>query len=456
MNLSIKPESRIAPFILIILALLPFIILAFYAHPSPTDDYSYVLEAKEMGFWPAFKDRYMNWTGRFTMVTFLALNDYALSNIFFYRFVLIVFIILVPILFYVLISLIDPFKKLSYNLWITAIFNVLYYSLIPQVSEDLYWFAGVVCYQLSNILILLYLIFLLLATRSENYRTFYIVAGCIFTIAAVGTNEMTMSMVLMFNICIFYFFRKRYTFLYIILFVTVLASAVLLISPGNSNRTALFQNTYNITTGITLTFLGIGLYGWEWLPLTFITLFWGGWFFSKSKILMANITSNFFQSFSIIRVAIILVLVIGPAFFLPAYSSGQLPNPRAFHCVLLPYLLFCLYGTLYWLNAFPMKKVQGFFSLNFLSIAILVVSALLIIFIPEKYAVNNYKDAISDLSSGMARDFDKEMNQKYIDIEKQKNLFGNRELRCKPNSLYTSSVTDEMIKYYSMKGKEVE
>ena len=171
---------------------------------------------------------------------------------------------------------------------------------------------------------------------------------------------------------------------------------------------------------------------------------------------MDKISGNFFQSFSIINVAIILVLVIGPAFFLPAYSSGQLPNPRAFHCLLLPYLLFCLYGALYLLNVFPIEKVKGFFSINFLSIAILLVSVVLIFFIPEKYAANNYKDAISDLSSGMARDFDKEMNQKYIDIEKQKDLFGNRELRCKPNSLYTSSVTDEMIKYYSMKGKEVE
>ena len=456
MNLNIRPESRVAPFFLIILALLPFIILAFFAHPSPTDDYSYVLKAKEMGFGPAFKDWYINWTGRFTMVAFLALSDYALANIFFYRFTLIVFIVLFPVLFYVLISLIDPFKKPSYNLWITAIVNVLYYSLIPKVSEDLYWYAGVVCYQLSNIFILLYLIFLLLATRHEKYRILYVIAGCIFSIAAVGTNEMTMVMVLMFNICIFFFLRKQYTFLYVILLVTILASAVLLLSPGNSNRTGLFQNTFNITTGINLTVLGIGLYSWKWLPLTVIVLLVGFWFFSKSKILMANISGNFFQSFSIINLAIILVLVIGSAFFLPAYSSGQLPNPRAFHCVLLPYLLFCLYGALYLIQVLPIEKVKAFFSVNFFSIAILMVSALLMLFIPRKYAVNNYKDAISDLTSGMARDFDKEMNKKYIDIEKQKNLFSNRVLHNKPYSLYTDSISKDLIKYYSIKGKEVE
>ncbi len=88
---------------------------------------------------------------------------------------------------------------------------------------------------------------------------------------------------LLFNWFIFYFVRKKFPFTWFILFVTIIASIVVLIAPGNNTRVELFEDRFILKNGIIMTILGLGYYGWKWAPIIVICSFLMLSFLSQSN-----------------------------------------------------------------------------------------------------------------------------------------------------------------------------
>ena len=383
-------KRNILLFFLLAIALLPYLIICFYAAPY-ADDFCFGWTASaNIPFSQKILNQYLHWNGRYSADVLVNFHPLVTGQIIFYQFAAFLSIIATPfVLLFLLRLLVVDF---SFSVIASLLGSLFYLCYMPTITEGIYWFIGSCNYHLGNLFLLLHFIFLMksLATKDPSKYAF-LFSAFLLVIISIGFNEVGA-----FLIPLFYFSvmvwrgrlkaekQKLITALFIISFV---ASAFVFFSPGNFTRSNEFTERYNL------------LYSLFYASAQTIR-FWGTWILNLplillSLLLVANAEKIklrvFLFDYRILLAAIVVVVFAGS--FLPYFATGMLGQHRTinyvffFFLLLWPFFLlslsqkYLLYEKLNWL-----KGEFRIFSLTALSICWMTISG------NGKLIINDWKN----------------------------------------------------------------
>jgi len=394
-----------------------FFILALFNHPS-ADDFCYCARVKELGFWLSQKWWYLNWNGRFfntALLTLIPLVFYSLWSYKLIPVILIVFFILAVFLF--IRSLFKTILSSKQQLVLSTIIIFLYLYKLPSVVEGIYWLASSSLYLLPIILTLFF--FAILFDKKIQRHKLVKILLCLFSLAIVGSNEISMVMLDFFLFSLFCQAllkeKKIPKLLGVLVLIALISSVVVYFAPGNTIRSSVSLDPHNLLLSMVSTVFFIQKMSWEWIQTTPLWLL-VAFFFS---LLSVQRFGNFPKIHPILAVFSSFFLLF-LEFFVYFWSTGALPTGRILNFIYLSFLFgfflscfaFFQYFYLHWEKGSVTETTKQFFGFlkHFLNLIFLP----LLLF----YLVlgNNLKDAFLDLSQGTAARYNQEMKERYVKL----------------------------------------
>ena len=223
-------------------SLLPRIALTFYAYPS-ADDFCIVNETRDDGFWYMQLHSYLTWTGRYSAV-FLESIISQFDLIDGYPWVALLTLLMTFAAIHALVASVigtdmSRLRVAAISLTVAAVFI----GGLPSTVEAFYWMPGAASYQWGIITYLFWLSLLSLRFRRGDghqrpvWQTALIV---ILTLVLPGFNEVSAPIVFAtiggFILAERWRGRGHDRFLWMLLGIIVLVTAVCFVAPGNGNR----------------------------------------------------------------------------------------------------------------------------------------------------------------------------------------------------------------------------
>jgi hypothetical protein len=386
-------------------ALLPFVYLARYDHPS-ADDYVYVVQLQARGLWQMMTHYYFHWTGRYSLAFiywFSPVNFHSLAQ---YRIFPVIMIILFTVASIILLrSLVSPYLSFAQVIGLTCLLVFLYLSQAPSISEAFYWYSGASVYQLANILGML-LVATLVRRRGALKKDVWKVLGCaLLCIFIIGCNEVPLIITVLF---LLYHTKSRYSAdkkldpgLVFLCVVCVLSALVEVLAPGNSARLD-SEHSRSLAWTIAGTLSITAVYIAQWAgPLLAVSVLYVPFFGIPlaHKMRAAPTTARqvkdllwfFLGTFCILQVFIIWV-------------AGGSSLGRIFDVIYLFFIL-CYFSLLQLLLNKNLQRVAG---LTKYAAALSVLGVAL--FLANMFDINNnISTAYLDIVSGKARQYDREL-----------------------------------------------
>lgn len=239
-----KRESPWVWRVSILIGLLPFWVLCYYAQPFH-DDYANGVRVQQLGVWGAQAHLYAHWTGRF-FTSFLLTAGNPLS----YNWVggvawimLLCFgfkLIILALLLRTLTA--DKLPWLAAS-WIAASILLLYAGIVPSTYSAFYYFTDGVVYQVPALLLILSPVATIRAQSSANATSRYLWWGVaiVATTAAAGSNELTIVLlgwILLVATGLSIYHRQWLALRcwLVISAVLLTAATIAVAAPGNYNR----------------------------------------------------------------------------------------------------------------------------------------------------------------------------------------------------------------------------
>ncbi len=397
--------------LVLFVVLCPFLMLCLYAHPSFVDDYAFATKTLERGLSNAVADWYNNWTGRYSLCFIMSFNYIVLKNLLFYRLILVVLILLLPVLFFFLLKTVFANSSFSFYASFTSIFTFLYYYQLPSINEGVFWMTGAMAYQLPTLCLLLFFIVLFNMLNERGIKWINYIVLCVLAVVIIGTNEISMA-IFVFLIIAILLFRGHQKIsnnkgLVVIVIVAIICSLCVVLAPGNEVREQLFPLRSNGLQTIQMIVLGFGYYVGQWLVM--VCLLTIPLFYLLGKFTLGKALDCFSLPLSFSITLFVSVLLVG--FLVPAWSTGQMPNPRAINVIFFIFLGGVFYHIIY-IYQFLVKHNQ-FQGIGKISTLLVVIAVFLITFYPTQRMNNNIKDAYIDCFSGKAIKFSAAMTNSY-------------------------------------------
>lgn len=395
----------------LLIVLAPFFALCFFVHPSFLDDYCFVYKFETMGLSDAFFDWYNHWTGRYSLCFLMSLNPLVIGSLFLYRLIIFFMIALVPVL--TLCSLKVFFKKKSFNFYIsfTTFFSFFYFYQLPSINEGMYWMTGALAYQLPTLCLFGVLITLVKICSSRGHKIINTLIASFLTVVLIGTNEISMAttVVFLFLIIAYRLFFKINSNkeLFVIFVVAVTASFFVILAPGNHVREELFPLANDWKLAIQMTILGFGYYACQWLGISCLLAIVSLYILKKEK---EAFQFDVFSTPVTVSIAIFLIVLLA-GFFVPAWSTGQMPNPRAINVLFAIFVIGFFYHVFFFYQQFMVER--SFDGISKIGGLLAACSIFFITFSFGKGVNNNIKSAYTDLLSGKAYLFDRSMINLY-------------------------------------------
>lgn len=266
-----------------------FCILGFFNHPQ-SDDYSFALAVKQLGFFNAQEYWYTHWSGRFFANGVASLQPMLANQWFIYKTLPSIFILFLIVSVY---RFVKPYlkvgnKKMS-SVLLTLLIIVIWLSHNPALAETLFWFTGFVNY-IFPIPFTLFLVSILF--KYESKWTFpQFIYSIISILILAGSNELYLIFDV-FWVLLWLFLktiRKSYTFMDAILFVEVLLLAsFVMLSSGNQHRSSIVDTCQNP--------LGVISYSFFYTLRFFIYVFENGSLFFLMILSFLFLNFSFFRS----------------------------------------------------------------------------------------------------------------------------------------------------------------
>jgi len=238
---------------LLVLLLAPFIMLTFFVWPS-SDDYamSYMLANENDSIWGLLRVLYLGWGGRYSAWFGTLLSPVVVNHLWVYRGLLLVTfaLLLLALRFFWAGVVVGNGSRGTSLVWAGA-FLLLWLHLVPGIAESFYWYSGVVVYIWPWIL--LFAVGGVLCFRKVGTGAKAMVAAGLFFL--IGFNEMAAMLGLMMALLYVVMGRVegRYLSRLLILLPVMVGLLLLLLSPGNARRMALFVNGGNVYDAIWIT-----------------------------------------------------------------------------------------------------------------------------------------------------------------------------------------------------------
>lgn len=414
-------------------AILPFILISFFIHPS-VDDFCYNIQSRDLGFWTAQLTWYNDWTGRYFTSAILSIKPLVSGSFFIYKLIPVILLSSLFVSIYYLSSLLFVNLKRKGFLVFTFYFVTIYLMQMPSVAQGFYWLPGSISYQLPSILSILFLCSLIQLIKTNNWK--YLLTSIFLVFFIIGSSETSMLLIdfLIGTIFIYKFYRdkKINKSILILLIFAMLFSLVVIISPANIIRSSNFPYKHQLFNSIFNSLLAFKNYLAIWLPLIILFTFI---FYDYFRQEIGNYSSKIFN-INPIFVFIIVCCIPFIGFFPGYWSLGGDPPLRTINTIYFYFLTGFIYFT--FVVFFYLKQKSTSF-LSFSKGVKYLLFVLIFIYLGHK---NNVKTAYADLIKGKAYKYDLELKERYKKINNSKNdtIYVSK-LKHRPSTIFFDDIT---------------
>lgn len=401
---SKKSKSKSLLLILLsVIALTPFLLLCRYVYPV-NDDFSFALQHLNTNALQSVYESYMAWSGRYLATFLSSVNPYVISDnpLWLFRIFSFFVTILFPLSFWLfaLICSKGCLTKLQ-SAGMGSLLFLTFLALLPSVSQAFYWFSSYTAYSIPS---LLYLI--LVALIAANTKICFYIA-CIFALILPGGNEIISIITVCTLAYLSFTFRKKEYF--ILLGLSVAATIIVILSPGNAVRMSyqLSQHPYLWTVAVSIgqTFSWIFLWG----PLLLVaTLIYIPIYGNKiSRMPVFDISLKWFIAVFFITVMLAHVPV--------SLGLSSVLADRTANCLLIFYIIGYFFGINIIIRRHPVltSKFTTLFSNKWL----FAISTFCFLFLGAFSPNGTVTTAVTDLITGKADDYAR-IQQRRINIVK--------------------------------------
>lgn len=405
-----NPDNKLKFLILgFIILLLPFLALSLYTFPT-TDDYCHALAVLDLGYWN-YQEHYWNtWSGRYIGTLISATQPLAYGSYLGYK--------IAPMLVFILyaFAIVRFAKALTMNklpTWQATLLAFLllfiFIAQLPNLSGYFYWYTGYY-YTLADIGTLF-----LFAYFFHNYNTLNnkkVLFICLAIVVLVGTNEFTLVWLVCLTGSLFFFdtvIRKKINYAWLAIFLTTLICGVLSVTaPGNHARaeSGLYPSPlksnlmFSLTNSIVSSIDNFSKMAPILCVLTLVLIP------IAVKLNRAD-KENDFRFLSIHPIISIIVFMgcLYVSYFPSYWSIAQPPNLRA-QGVITFWTLIGWTFNVFVLSAWIARHHQQNLTIEKTAITGWIVA---VYFVMTYLSNFNYRSALSDLFTGRAARFNKEM-----------------------------------------------
>jgi hypothetical protein len=242
-----------------------YLFLCRFAMPF-ADDFCFAwTSAEPISFFQKVSNQYFYWNGRFTSDFLIQFHPYQKGSIAAYQFTIFSFVLFTPVIFFCFFKEVLRLFKISgtvmVSLSLSLLFTLLYFTVLPQPAEGLFWFTGVVNYHLGVWAAFLLVTLLLVIKRVEHslLKSGFRALAFFLSIVATGFNEIAAVILPSLLLVLLFFERKLESKERVFVFVCFLASSVaasaVIFSPGNFYRMQVMQHGLSLLQSVYLSFL---------------------------------------------------------------------------------------------------------------------------------------------------------------------------------------------------------
>jgi len=413
--------------------ILPLLVISYFNQPS-ADDYCYAAKAQSLGFWNAQIDFYRGWSGRYLSTALLSFDILVKGKIILYKLFPIALILLLSKSVFNLVSLVFTSISKKNRYVITSLFITAYFVQMPNISEGLFWYAGSVTYQLSNIISVLLICSLISLLRYKKVKHLFF--AIIYVILLIGTNETTMIMWAVTLAFIFLYkaiLDKKISYHLILIIIIVLTfSLAVILAPGNSVRGAFFSESHQFFNSIFQSLRALVINTIKWAPLLcLLTVL----FFSNLKGNVGIVSSKILKANPFL-VFLVVCMVSFLGFFISFWSMGNAPPSRTVNVICFYFML----GFLYTMFLLFIKFEKEIVLLKLINKKVKYV--LMFIVLGSIMSFNNIRGVYVDLLSGTAYLYNLEMEERYQIIQNNSSMILSiPSLKNKPVTLFVSDIS---------------
>ncbi|HMQ68598.1 MAG TPA: DUF6056 family protein [Ignavibacteria bacterium] len=418
MDLKVKKLTAVlfenSILLFLIFAIIPFILLTYFIHPS-WDDFEYTGIATQNGFFQSQYIWYVTWSGRYFSQAFLSSVNPLIYGCF-AGYKILSFVMLIAFILAVYIT-VDKIASgcltLKQKLICTLSFCYLFVYGLPEAGLALYWMASSVIYQLANILMVFLAYFYIGFLRGESAKKRNVIIISLLIFAIIGCNEVSMLMTVVFFTGSFFYnsvvTKSINRNLLIFALVAVVSFIIVYMAPGNSYRLSTnpdsHQLLFSLKNSITdlIKFIIYRLYD---LPLIIFTVLFISFYLKfvlNKKPWTNTVIINPFYS-----VGIYLISMFS-GIFVSYWSLGTSTPYRTLNVIYFIFLAGWFVNIIIILNYINIKKQLPEKPIPEYVIVFLTL-AILISFMKE---TNSVKTAYKDLKNGTAVKFNSELNERY-------------------------------------------
>ncbi|HLP19936.1 MAG TPA: DUF6056 family protein [Chitinophagales bacterium] len=354
-----KRTARYFILLLLIAALVPYLVVCFYAFPF-ADDFCFGWTASEkIPFIQKILNQYLLWNGRYTADVLVNVHPLISGKIIYYQLAVFFSLLAMPVVVYGWIDAVFSAAKIQdsspripiaigtaqndkrFFVMLASLFVTLFYlNYQPNITEGIYWYIGVVNYHLGNLLLLLQVTLMLRASSATGKAKIILhAASLLLLFISVGFNEVGALLIPAFYFA-FAIFNCRLQTVDCRLgvaycAVAIISSAFVFFSPGNFVRANEFEGRYDLlhslvySTAQTVRFLA------QWmLNVPFVLL---------SAMVVANVDRFKIRMAIDYRVLLVVMLfVVFAGSFLPYFATGILGQHRTINYVFFFFILLWL------------------------------------------------------------------------------------------------------------------
>jgi hypothetical protein len=401
------------------------------------DDFCFAwTSAEPISFFQKVSNQYFYWNGRFTSDFLIQFHPYQKGSIAAYQFTIFSFVLFTPVIFFCFFKEVLRLFKISgtvmVSLSLSLLFTLLYFTVLPQPAEGLFWFTGVVNYHLGVWAAFLLVTLLLVIKRVEHslLKSGFRALAFFLSIVATGFNEIAAVILPSLLLVLLFFERKLESKERVFVFVCFLASSVaasaVIFSPGNFYRMQVMQHGLSLLQSLYMSFLQTARF-FLMFTLSIPVLLASVFVFLIGDEVKQRIHSPFLYF-------ALSLYVLFVAALMPYLALGQLGQHRTFNYV-APFFL-----TFWLLFLVAVRQANAISSLNKIRFTagskkifgFVVVSS----FFFSKQSLNIYNDVRNERL--------KQYNQEYI--LREQFLYNN------PSLTYPLKVIPESLKITDAKG----
>src|SRR5262249_28332223 len=384
----------------------PYIGLAAFTYPT-ADDFDFAVNMRLEGYWSAYYNQFVGWSGRFASNLIALANPMATGSVTFYRAVVAILLVLPLPAIYVFIRAVavGAFDRRTSVLCALGWFGVFLVGQ-PALGETGYWYTGAVIYALSCVLLLLQAAAFVRACSDAEARFAGAAAVALIAIV-VGMNEIAMLIAVagyatLTAIAVRRGERRLLVLSLRCLVAATLAAAVVLLSPGHAIRTALYPARHQLAHAAAMTLVQTLRFAAAWatggalLIATFL-------FLPLAHRIAARAPS--WRRLTTVEVGLLVVApfaLIPLSIFPPYWATGILGQHRT---VTVAYAAFL---TLWFLAAIALAP-RGVIPRELAAVPQPIAAGLAVALVVGVAFTGNGYDVATDLVNGRARAFSRAM-----------------------------------------------